>query len=179
MSDYADKQRYFMLCQNSGIRMKAFEWAIRQLPSFGSEAVGPLSRRLADYSLPVARAALKTLDELGAGEGPRLYWTCRTSPTLTHCANFGAFLTNQFSDAEGVALQQAAILAGIAGLTFYVPNICRAWIRNQHHYAGRALSEALYHLRCPDLLPTFHQLALCGSLDAGIIDLCSRRSARH
>src|SRR5262245_20279545 len=99
MSDYAGKQRYFMLLSklwnpDEGIR----KWAIRQLVRFGSEAVGPLSRRLADYSLPVARTTFKTLDELGAGEGPRLYWTCRTSPTLTHCANFGAFLTNQFSD---------------------------------------------------------------------------------
>ena len=44
---------------------------------------------------------------------------------------------------------------------FMFPTSAELEIRNQHHYAGRALSEALYHLRCPDLLPTFHQLARC------------------
>ena len=58
-------------------------------------------------------------------------------------ADFGAYLTNEFADAEAVRLQQAAILAGVSGLTCYVPYICYAWIRNQHYYASRALAEAL------------------------------------
>src|SRR6266852_6541826 len=98
-------------------------------------------------------------------------------PDISNFSRVGAaqcrFLTNQFSDSEGVDLQQAAILAGVAGLTFYVPNICRAWIRNQHHYAGRALSEALYHLRCPDLLPTFRQLARCADRLTQELSMCA------
>jgi ribonuclease HI len=159
MRDYTDKDRYFILLTklwSSNERTRA--WAVDKLLRYGADAVGPLSRRLGDRSFNVARAALRTLDKLGYGEGAKYYWACRTKPTLTHFSDFGAYLTNVFSDGNAAHLQQAAILAGICGLTYYVPNICYALIRSEHRYAGRALAEALYHLKCPELIPTFRQL---------------------
>lgn len=155
-----DKQRYYyLLTQLWSEQEKTRVWAIYQLIEFGPEAVGPITRRLADKSDYVAEVAYKILSHLECADGVGYFLACRDQGDLFDFFDFGAYLTNTLSDTEGVYLQQAAILAGFSGLSYYVPNLCHAWVRNKHHFASRALIEALYRLKNPSLIPTFRHLS--------------------